>query len=48
MLALASGKKRRGWDIDVDANGDPIATGGKYIAQLASSGFNCNRLCLIS
>jgi len=33
-------EEARGWDIDVDANGDPIATSGKYVAQLASSGFD--------
>jgi hypothetical protein len=33
-------EEARGWDIDVDTNGDPIATGGKYVAKLASSGFD--------
>jgi hypothetical protein len=33
-----------GWDIDVDANGDPIQTGGKYIAQLASNGFDAETM----
>jgi hypothetical protein len=37
-------EEARGWDINVDANGDPIATGGKYIAQLASSGFNAQTM----
>jgi len=37
-------EEARGWDIDVDANGDPIATGGKYIAKLASSGFNAETM----
>jgi hypothetical protein len=37
-------EEARGWDIDVDANGDPIATGGKYIAKLASSGFTAQTM----
>ena len=37
-------EEARGWDINVDANGDPIATGGEYIAQLASSGFNAQTM----
>jgi hypothetical protein len=37
-------EEARGWDIDVDANGDPIATGGKYIAKLASSGFTATTM----
>lgn len=37
-------EEARGWDIDVDANGDPIATSGKYIAKLASSGFDAETM----
>jgi hypothetical protein len=37
-------EEARGWDIDVDANGTPIATGGKFIAKLASSGFNAQTM----
>jgi len=37
-------EEARGWDIDVDANGDPIATSGKYIAKLASSGFDAQTM----
>jgi len=33
-------EEARGWDIDVDANGNPVAVSGKYLAKLASSGFN--------
>lgn len=33
-------EEARGWDIDVDANGDPVQTGGKYVAKLSSSGFD--------
>ena len=28
----------------VDANGDPIAVGGKYVAKLASSGFTATTM----
>jgi len=34
----------RGWDIDVDQNGLPVSTGGKFIAQLASTGFNAQTM----
>jgi hypothetical protein len=37
-------EEARGWDIDVDANGDPIATSGKYVAKLASSGFDATTM----
>ena len=37
-------EEARGWDIDVDANGDPVQTGGKYVAQLASNGFNAETM----
>jgi hypothetical protein len=37
-------EEARGWDIDVDANGDPIAVGGKYVAKLASSGFDATTM----
>jgi len=34
----------RGWDIDVDQSGLPVSTGGKFIAQLASTGFNAQTM----
>ena len=37
-------EESRGWDIDVDNNGDPVATGGQYIAQLASNGFDATSM----
>jgi hypothetical protein len=37
-------EEARGWDIDVDDEGNPIATGGKFIAKLASSGFNATTM----
>ena len=37
-------EEARGWDIDVDADGNPIATGGKFIAELSSSGFNAETM----
>ena len=37
-------EEARGWDIDVDADGNPIQTGGKYVAQLASSGFDATTM----
>ena len=37
-------EEARGWDIDVDVNGNPIAAGGKYIAQLASTGFTATTM----
>jgi hypothetical protein len=33
-----------GWDIDTDQNGVPIATAGKYVAQLASNGLNAETM----
>jgi hypothetical protein len=37
-------EESRGWDIAVDANGTPVATSGKFVAQLASSGFNAQTM----
>ena len=37
-------EESRGWDINVDADGNPIATAGKFVAQLASSGFNAETM----
>ena len=34
----------RGWDIDVDQNGLPVATSGKFVAKLASNGFNAETM----
>lgn len=33
-----------GWDIELDNNNNPVATGGKYIAELASNGFNAETM----
>ena len=37
-------EESRGWDIDVDVDGNPIATAGKYLAKLASSGLNAETM----
>ena len=37
-------EEARGWDIAVDNDGNPIATAGKYLAKLASSGFNAETM----
>ena len=37
-------EEARGWDIDTDDDGNPIATSGEYIAQLASNGFDAETM----
>jgi len=37
-------EESRGWDIDVDANGNPVAVGGKFVAKLSSSGFDAQTM----
>ena len=37
-------EEARGWDIDVDADGNPVPVGGKFIAQLASNSFNADTM----
>lgn len=37
-------EESRGWDIAVDSSGNPVATGGKFLAQLASSGFDAQTM----